>query len=700
MTSSPRISDFFDLEALEFRKALALIQRFLTTGMARALLGRLAPFGELDKAREALAQAREMGEWLGEGGRLRLPALPDLMKTLERIFAGAALEAKVLGELLRGLRTVVRARRMLVALEGRPALLRLGRRLPELDTLLAYVEERIDDDGEVLSTASVKLSELRHVKKAGRRQVEVALQRMLETASVRKALQSQQIVWRGGRPALQVKPEMRRLVPGILHDRSQSGQTIFIEPQSVVEKVNRLAEVDGEIQAEITRILAELRQRLHQDAADLRRGFEGVAWVDFTLARGRLIEELGFSVPEMVAEGALVLREARHPLLLRGLFDGSQKPEEARAAVVPLDLRLGDPFTMLIITGPNTGGKTIALKTVGLLTILAQCGIPIPAARGSQLRLVDGIYADIGDEQAVEQSLSTFSSHLVRIARALDRATPRSLVLLDELGAGTDPEEGGALGYAILETLLARGVPTIVSTHLGRLKDFAYQHEGVENGSMAFDSDKLEPLYRLELGLPGESQALHVAGRLGMDPGIVERARSLLGQRDRSVEEMIDNIQKTRRAAERQRREAEDLQQTIEGSAAEVRELRAQLELREKTLREEAEHFVEEELRAARDLLAEPLKDFQNAPAPFGERARGMLSLIDGLLSRTTLGRRREKFLEGVKKGHMVYVPKFNRKCKVLKIDRKRRVLVVEVGAMRMDLPFDEISWLQPLDLG
>ena len=700
MSSSPNFSESFDLEALEFRKALDLFQRFLTTGMARTLLAELAPFGDLSKVQEALAQAREMGEWLGEGGRLRLPALPDLLVTLDRIWTGAALETKVLSELLRGLRTVVRARRMLVALEGRPALLRLGGRLPELDGLLAYVEERIDDDGEILSSASVKLSELRHAKKEGRRSVEQALQRLLEASSVRKALQSLQIVWRGGRPALQVKPEMRRLIPGILHDRSQSGQTIFIEPQGVVEKVNRLAELDGEIQAEITRILAELRQRLHHHKAQLTRGFKGVAWVDFTLARGRLVQELGFSVPEMVEEGALVLREARHPLLLRPLYEGKATIEEAKVGVVPLDLRLGDPFVMLIITGPNTGGKTIALKTVGLLTLLAQCGFPIPAARGSQLRLVDGIYADIGDEQAVEQSLSTFSSHVVRIARALERSTPRSLVLLDELGAGTDPEEGGALGYAILETLLERGVPTVVSTHLGRLKDFAYQHDGVENGSMAFDSEKLEPLFRLELGLPGESQALHVAGRIGIAAEVVARARSLLGQRDRTVEEMIDNIQQTRRAAERQRREAEDLQQTIEGSAAEVRELRSQLDLREQTLREEAEHFVEEELRAARDLLAEPLKDFQNAPAPFGERARGMLALIEGLLSRTTLGRRREKFLEGVKKGHMVYVPKFNRKCKVLKIDRKRRVLVVEVGAMRMDLPFDEISWLQPLDLG
>ncbi len=699
MSLPPKKSETFDLEALEFRKALDLMQRYLTTGMARVLLSGLLPFTTLEKASEALAQAREMGSWLQEGGRLRLPALPDLLQTLERIWTGAALETKVLGELLKGLRAVVRARRMLVALTERPALFRLGQRLPELDALLGYVEERIDDDGEVLSTASVKLSELRHAKKEGRRKVELALQRLLEAGPVRKALQSPQIVWRAGRPVLQVKPEMRRLVPGILHDRSQSGQTVFIEPQSVVEKVNRLAEIDGEIQAEITRILADLRQRLHQDKAKLERGFQGVAWVDFTLARGRLVEKLGFTVPEMVEGGPLVLREARHPLLLRPLFEGKADIEEATQGVVPLDLRLGEPFGMLIITGPNTGGKTIALKTVGLLTLLAQCGIPIPAAKGSQIRLVDGIYADIGDEQAVEQSLSTFSSHLVRIGRALSRASSKSLVLLDELGAGTDPEEGGALGYAILETLLARKVPTIVSTHLGKLKDFAYQHEGVENGSMAFDSERLQPLFRLELGLPGESQALHVAAKIGIESEIVQRARSLLGQRDLTVEEMIDNIQKTRRAAERQRREAEDLQQTIQGDAAEVRELRAQLDLREKTLREEAEHFVEEELRAARALLEEPLRDFQNAPAPFGERARGLLKLIEGLLSRTTLGRRREKFLEGVKKGHLVFVPKFNRKCKVLKIDRKRRVIVAEVGAMRMDLPFDEISWLQPLDL-
>jgi DNA mismatch repair protein MutS2 len=281
---------------------------------------------------------------------------------------------------------------------------------------------------------------------------------------------------------------------------------------------------------------------------------------------------------------------------------------------------------------------------------------------------------------------------------ALLAATPRSLVLLDELGAGTDPEEGAALAWAMLTALYERHVPTVVSTHLGKLKDFAYEHPGVENGAMAFDPDELRPLYRLDVGVPGESQALHIARAIGIAPEIVEAARGMLAQRDRRLEEIIGKVERTRRAAEQHRQQAEAIHKEAAGRAVELQEKEAAADRRQTWIHEEAEHFVDEELRAARELLREPLKQFLNAPHPYDEKARGMLALLDGLLSRSSLGRRREQFVGELKKGFVVYVPRFRRRGDVLKIDRKRRLLTVKLGDLTLELPFDEVSWLQPLD--
>ncbi|MFQ5504583.1 MAG: endonuclease MutS2, partial [Planctomycetota bacterium] len=548
------------------------------------------------------------------------------------------------------------------------------------------------------SAASPRLAELRGEIKRSEAEIQHALRRVLESPGVRKALQSSQVAWRNRRPVLHVKAESRKLVRGIVHDRSQSGQTVFIEPEAVVEPSNRLGALEAAENAEVQRILAELLRVLLGKLDEVGLALEGLAWIDFTAARARLVMELGFVVPELAGAASFRLRAARHPLLLLDVWLGKRSAADVQEEAVPLDLDLGDPSWVLVVTGPNTGGKTVALKTLGLITLMAQAGLPVPAGSGTALPFVDGIFADIGDEQAIAQNLSTFSSHMTRITRLLEQATPESLVLLDELGAGTEPEEGGALGYAILEALHERRVRTMASTHLSRLKDFAYQHAGSENGAMAFDPDSLRPLFRLEIGVPGSSNALHIARAVGVQNRIVDRAAEILGERDRSIDEMIDRIQRTRRAAEAERRVAEITKMRVEGEELEVREKAEELSQKEAWLREEAQHLVDEELRAARDLLADPLKQFLNAPAPYGEVASGMLKLLHGLLSRSTLGRRRRSFLERIRKGHMVYVPHFSRRCRVTKVDRKREILELEVGDLRMNLPFDDVSWLQPLD--
>ncbi len=630
---------------------------------------------------------------------MALPALPDLREDLEGLREGGrSLRPRILADFLRALRTVSGLRRRLGALEDRPALKALGEALPDLSDLLDRVETLCDDQGEIQTSASPKLSSLRAEIRGLEQRIHRRLEELCARPGFTKYLQSPQPVWRHGRPALQVKPEMSRFVRGLLLDRSQSGQTVFVQPETVLPLTNRLAEARHEEEAELRRLLAELRRDLFARREDLARAFEGLSWIDLTRARAKLVLECGFHVPEVAPEGRFLLRGARHPLLLIPLWEGRVPIEEAEKAVVPLDLSLGDPFRMLVVTGPNTGGKTVALKTVGLCQAMAQAGLPIPAAEGSALPFVDGIFADIGDEQTVEQNLSTFASHLKRIQRALDRAGPGSLVLLDELGAGTDPEEGGALGIAILEHLLERGVPTLASTHLGRLKDFAYQYEGVENGAMAFDPDRFEPLYRLEIGLVGTSRALLIARRIGMDASICSRAASLLGERDPALEEMIDRLQRTRRAAEDQRRRAEEARRRAEGEVAEAELRSRELEEKERWLAEESSWLAEEEIRRARALLREPLRAFLNAPEPYGGKARGLLKLLDGLLAHTDLGKRRDEYLRGVEKGQTVYVPRLRKRCKVLGKDRRRRRLEIEVGGVRMTIPFDDVSWLQPLD--
>ncbi|PIE22741.1 MAG: endonuclease MutS2 [Planctomycetota bacterium] len=689
----------FDLETLEYPKVLELMQRFLISPLARYALDRLRPFSSEEAMRRAQAQVRELHGWLEEGGRLPLSALPDLLTWLEAVRSSQRrVRVDDLAGLLKALRQSARVRRIFSEMEDRPALAQLGERMPELAGLLALLENSIDERGELLSSASPKLAAARDEISKAESAIHAAIQRTLQDPMVRKGLQTPQVAWRHGRPALQVKAEGKRWVRGIVHDRSQSGQTIFIEPEAAVEPANRLADARAEESAEIARILAELVQEILRQQGEVRVALEGLAWLDFSNARVRLVRELGFVVPETSESGVFRVRDGRHPLLLLPLWKGEEAAEALREQIVPLDLDLGDPFTMLVVTGPNTGGKTVALKTLGLLVLMAQSGLPVPAAAGTALPFVDGVYADIGDEQSIEQSLSTFSSHMTRIARILSKANSRSLVLLDELGAGTDPEEGGALGYGILETLHAAQIPSVATTHLGRLKDFAYQHAGVENGAMAFDPDELRPLYRLDVGLPGSSQALVIAERVGLPAELLERARRILGDRDTSLDDMIGRIQRTRKAAEEHRRAAETRRRQVESDEGALREREEELSLKSAWLQEEAEQFVDEELRAARDMLQTPMKQFLGAPAPFNELAKGMLELLGSLLHSSALGRRREKYVEGVKKGEFVYVPRFRRRCKVLKNDRKKKLLAVELGALRMDLPWEDVSWLQALD--
>lgn len=675
----------FDLDALEFSVVRGMLTARLATPVGRSAVEALSPAANHAEAAERLAATRELAARLTERAELPLAGAIDVRSWLSAFFAGEhVLQARDLADLKRLLRAAVRCRLWFEAATS--ALQRFAARVPDLRDLVDELELLVDDRGEVLDSASPKLAQLRARIEQARLAVDAAMAGVLANAEVRKYLQSPEPSWRHGRPLLQVKAEFRGRVHGVLHDRSASGATLFIEPEAVVDAANRLSDELAAEHREINVVLADAARHLRRVGEEIELGIEFVAAADLLQAKAKLIQTEGFVVPELVVDGALRLVDARHPLLLQRAAD-----------LVPLTISLGDPHRLLVVTGPNTGGKTVVLKTVGLLALMAISGVPIPAAEGASVPFFTAVQVDIGDEQAIAQNLSTFSSHVQRISRCLHHASQTCLVLLDELGAGTDPEEGGVLGFAVLESLVAARAFAVVTTHIGRLKDFAYQNEGAENGSMAFDGASLRPLYRLELGIPGNSHALDIASRVGMPASVVARARQLLGVRDHTLDHLIERVQVVRRDAEADRRRTLDLSRAAEQQRLQLGERMADAVRKEAWLQEEADGVIESELRKVQEALADPLVALASAPGQHGERARALKKVVDGLLKQSVLHRRRMAFCHGLKKGDQVFLPRWRRVCVAHKVDKVRELVTVDYGNVKVDVPFEDVSWLQPL---
>jgi DNA mismatch repair protein MutS2 len=362
-----------------------------------------------------------------------------------------------------------------------------------------------------------------------------------------------------------------------------------------------------------------------------------------------------------------------------------------RFEVVPLSLRVGEDFDVLVITGPNTGGKTVALKCVGLLTLMALSGVPIPAAPDSTIPAYRDVLADIGDEQSIEQSLSTFSAHMSRITAIMRDAGPDVLVLLDELGSGTDPVEGEALGRAILARLLERGVPGVVTTHLGALKTLAYEYRRAENACMEFDPKSLGPTYHLRLGLPGNSNALIIAERLGMERGVLEAAKRALERKDRRAEAVIADLQATRVEAERRRAASDEMLAEASRRRADVEEEAQQVRDRQDELKKYADREVERHLRHVRERLFPILNRLKNVPKPFDGEVQALNEALDDAFRVTPLGERREAFIARLKKDRRIDVPRLGVRGRVVRVDKKRRLIGILVGDVRMDVPFEDV---------
>jgi DNA mismatch repair protein MutS2 len=675
--------DTHTLELLEFDKVRAMVAARAACSLGKAAALAIEPSTKHSEIQDRQALTREMVEALAAGLRPPFGGLHDISNHVHRAQKGGALEPEELAETLETLRAIANLDKWIARIGNQfPRLGCMRQGIGEYAGLVAALEGCLDDRGKVLDTASRRLSGLRREAARVQERIQETLRQMLRSSEIRRALRFPNFTMVGHHYVLPVSKDHRGEISGSVLRTSASNETVYVEPTAIGEQSAQLSFLRAREAKEVRRILRWLSAQVGMVAESLLRTLETLTELDLAHARAKLSADYRMSAPHWNDEGRLVLRAARHPLLealfkedpaligtpsflarrgasivpgsdapgsqaqpVREQASGSQEQGPAaglsgkRPTVVPIDLSLGARFQILVVTGPNTGGKTVALKTVGLLAIMAQAGLHVPADEGSDFPVFDDVLADIGDEQSLEQSLSTFSSHVGRITQILDKATAKSLVLLDELGAGTDPADGAALGRAILDELGALGCRAIVTTHIGDLKTYAFTNSNAENAAVEFDHETLRPRYRLLIGDIGESNALAIARQLRLSDRVVERAESYLAQRGSRSAADWEIVQKLRMDA---------------------------------NLAREAALQSQAEAERTREALAERL-------AQLHQEAEGSAAIAE---ARARL-----------QPGDKVVVPRlgFDRPGRLVKLDQRRKTAIVAIGHVTWNVAIDEL---------
>jgi DNA mismatch repair protein MutS2 len=575
------------LEMLEFPKIREILASYTSFSASRELALSLKPSSNPEFISKLLRQSAEARQLLSQMPDFSIKGALDVRETIRMATRGKVLEPLNFVELQATLSAARFARNSLKKLaKDLPSLWEIAQQIVELPHLENEIRRCITPAGEILDSASAKLSELRRQMKETRQQLISRLEAIMRSPRGRRFIQEEFIAERDGRYVIPVKSEARREIKGIMHDISNTGATVFIEPWTTVELGNMLRETNIEENREVERILLMLSDEASAMEDEISRDIELLAELDLILAKAKFAGKFKAIEPVIAPDGILRLVNARHPLL--------------KGTAVPLSVEIGRDYSILVITGPNTGGKTVALKTIGLLTLMTQAGIPIPASEESSIPIFEGVYADIGDEQSIEQTLSTFSSHMGNIVRIVEASTSRSLVLLDELSTSTDPSEGSALARAILLHFLAKKSLTVATTHYGDLKIFAHTTPGIRNASLDFDPVTLAPTYHLTMGIPGGSNALAIATQLGLPAEIVASAKDMLAKGTQDMEALLADL-----LSEKQKMEA--LRLTLEKEVAEAEKLRKRYEHKLRELEER-----EQELRReTKDRLSEQADELQ-----------------------------------------------------------------------------------------
>lgn len=554
------------LEKLEFDEIRMILARFCATPLGRRRARKLRPVTKIDTVRDWFRQVVDLQRSIELHDDPPLGGIHDVFQHIRASGLPAPLEPDVLTQIAETLQAAAELRTWIErTVPESSSLYHFAAQVGDHTPIANAITDAIDDRTCVRDHASTKLASIRKSIEQARAEIKTVYDRLLRHSNLTRMLQYAGATFHRDRMVLPLKAEHRGRIKGIIHRSSDSGATLFVEPAESVELNNAIIRLHESESKEITRILKILCQLIHADTEPILTTLRAIGGLDLIAAKVCYARKRSCVCPEIDEAGVLDIHEARHPLLIE-LFEQEAKPPQRveatssmrnqRREVVPINVRLGDDFDVLMITGPNTGGKTVCLKTVGLLALMTQCGIPIPAAPGSRMTVYKQIFMDIGDEQSLQQSLSTFSSHLATQLGILQHSGPRTLALIDELGAGTDPDEGAAIGRSIITELLRRKAKAIVTTHLSALKAVAFTTDRVDNACVEFDSESLKPTYHLRIGEPGTSQALIIAQRLGMSDRLVELAKGFLDQRGQSLTRAIAGTLDSRRDAERARQSA------------------------------------------------------------------------------------------------------------------------------------------------
>ena len=674
------------LTTLEYDKIVSLLKQHLSCDIGLEFAEAMRPTESFTEAQTLQEQTSEAEAIYTRTGRSPITGFPDVRDLVGRMHAALFLSTRELLAIAQAMRASREAKDVLQADDSQNLLSNLANRLTSHRSIEEEVARCIIAEDEISDNASVELGRIRRQMKIINERVREKLNAMLKSTTTQKYLQEPIITVRNGRYALPVKAEHRAQVPGLVHDQSSSGATLFVEPAAVVELGNEYKRLLSDEKCEIERILSGLTALISPFANDIHLSCNVMGTMDVIFAKAILARDLRAVRPTLNKQGRIRILKGRHPLI-------------ARDQVVPVDIWLGETFQTLIITGPNTGGKTVTLKTVGLFTLMSMSGMFIPADYGSEISTFDHVFADIGDEQSIEQSLSTFSSHMTNTVRILAEADERSLVLLDELGAGTDPVEGAALAQAILETLYERKTLTVATTHYSEIKAFALMHPGMQNASMEFDIDRLCPTYRLFIGIPGKSNAFEISRRLGLGDDVIERAQTFVKKKDVVFENVLSEAEQARRNAENDRDATYKLRIEIEKIKSELEKEKKKLE-DEKTLlrqkaREDARRMVQETRQDMEKLIVQ-LRSMENVDHKQLERAvqtsrDSMRKTEDRLYEQAVQRETSGSAPASVQPGERVKMLTLGQEATVLKPADAKGEVLVQAGVMKMSIPLSDL---------
>ena len=664
------------LNKLEYHKVIELLTEQASSFSGKERCRKLRPMTSLPDINTAQQQTAAAFTRIVKKGRLSLSGCNPVNDSLKRLEVGAALGS---GELLRICKLLEAAGRAKAygrhdnSDDEEDCLDSFFQQLEPLSILSAEIRRCILEEDEISDDASPTLKHIRRSISQMNDKVHGTLSGMVN-GSLRTYLQDPIITMRGDRYCIPVKAEYRSQVSGLIHDQSSTGSTLFIEPMAVVKLNNDLKELYGKEQEEIQVILARLSEETAQYIEEIHTDYTVLGELDFIFARGSLALNMNASMPVFNTEGRIRIREGRHPLL-------------DKRQVVPITVTLGDEFDLLIVTGPNTGGKTVSLKTVGLFTLMGQAGLHIPALDRSELAVFEQVYADIGDEQSIEQSLSTFSSHMTNIVSFLSQVNERSLVLFDELGAGTDPTEGAALATAILSYLHQRGIRTMATTHYSELKVYALSTPGVENACCEFDLETLRPTYRLLLGIPGKSNAFAIAGKLGLPDYIIAEAKTHLTEQDESFEDLLTDLETSKRTIQKEQDEIAAYKRELERLKTEVSKKQEKLEAQKERILREANEKAHAILADAKETADEMEKE--------REKLRKKMASVGSKLAIETQKPKKQHKPSDFKLGESVKVLSMNLNGSVIALPDSKGNVTVQMGILRSQVHISDLEIIE-----